>query len=68
MVIVSTLHKVGFRILYIFLPDFQVGGKSRYNPESEIPDDTLFPCPSTLPFLRDGLPLLGKGGEILHLL
>lgn len=57
--IVSTLHKVDSSILCIFLPDFQVGGRNRYNPESEIPDGKSF-SPSTLHFLRDGLPLLGK--------
>lgn len=40
--IVSTLHKVGSGILCIFLPDFQVGGRSRYNPDSEIPDNKSF--------------------------
>lgn len=42
MIIASTLHKVGPRILHIFLPGFRVGGRSRYHPESEIPDDKSF--------------------------
>lgn len=63
--IVSTLHKVGSNILCIFLPDFQVGGRNSYNPESEIPDDKIFTPPSTFSFLREGLSFLGKGGEVL---
>lgn len=42
MIIVNTLHKMGSSILCIFFPDFQVGGRNRYNPESEIPDDKSF--------------------------
>lgn len=42
MIIVCTFHKTGSRILYVFLPDFQVGGTNSYNPESEIPDDKSF--------------------------
>lgn len=40
--IVRTLHKVGSGILCIFLPDFQVGGRNRYNSESEIPGNKSF--------------------------
>lgn len=40
--IIRTLHKVGSGILCILLPDFQVGGRNRYNPVSEIPDDKSF--------------------------
>lgn len=65
--IVSTLQKVGSNILCIFLPDFQVGGRNGYNPESEIPDDKIFTSPSTHSFLREGLSLMGKEGDVLLL-
>lgn len=57
--IVNTLHNACPSILCIFLPDFQVGGRNRYNPE--ISDDKSFTSPSTHSFLREGLSLLGKG-------
>lgn len=56
--IVNTLHNASSNILCIFLPDFQVGGRNRYNPE--ISDNKSFTSPSTL-FSQRGFIFTGEG-------
>lgn len=52
LIVVINLHEMGYRILHRFLPDFQVGGRNRHNPESEIPDDRIYHISLNAPFFQ----------------